>query len=104
MICLYCRREMFIGTRPKRSGQHHGLYPTVDHIVPRHVRKLSFLETGITNIRTVCKTCNSLRSACGDCVGALAAIWTVVDDIHKSPWTVFRMWKQDFATAKRVGG
>lgn len=56
------------------------------------------------NIRHVCQDCNSLRAACGHCIGALACARAVAADIGQRPLTIIVRWNLPRLSPSGLGG
>lgn len=61
-VCQYCGKPVFRYRRLKNRMNHPDL-ATVDHFVPRYLRKLLGLpQHDIENLVTACQECNHIRN------------------------------------------
>src|ERR1700733_6514337 len=95
--CPYCNRIMRNRTaKEEQHGTLVALMPTCDHILPRSRKDgdFDFRKSAINNVKIVCFRCNSLRASCGDCIGAMAAVLTLTQDVGDfgKPFRLARLW------------
>ncbi len=74
------------------NASSHPQRKSFDHRLPRS-RGASRLPDGVNNFRTMCQACNGLLAAAGHCVGAVACLRAVSDDMCSTPVAVFRKWR-----------
>lgn len=84
--CVYCRRPML------RSKQHpnHPRRASQDHIMPMAWGPGPGADI---ELRPCCQECNTLRAACGHCIGAMAAVHQVAKAERHPAMAVARRWR-----------
>ncbi|HUY05010.1 MAG TPA: hypothetical protein VMV33_17160 [Rhodocyclaceae bacterium] len=75
--------------------------PSLDHILPRVRGGRDLLHGDVRNTRLMCQDCNGLLAACGQCLGALAAVSSVAADVDVARKTIARRWR--LAEIERAG-